>query len=170
MTRTVSDGPTLTTAQLVLRRFREADREPFACMNVDPKVMRHFPATLDRAESDAFLDRIESAFQTHGYGPWAVERAEDGRFLGFTGLALPTFEATFTPCVEIGWRFVADAWGRGYATEAANTASRRVMERLEMHRDPADDFEHPRLPEGHPLRAHVLYRLRRDKWRERGRR
>jgi ribosomal-protein-alanine N-acetyltransferase len=181
------------TPRLILRRFRDGDREPFARLNGDPDVMRHFPAALNRSESDALVERIDAAFEAYGYGLWAVERVDDSRFLGFTGLARPTFEAAFSPCVEIGWRFAADAWGHGYATEAANaaldhgfeaagleeilswtsplnTASRHVMERLGMHRDPADDCDHPRLPEGHALRPHVLYRLRRDEWRKRGRR
>ena len=193
MTKSASARPTLTTPRLVLRRFGDADREPFARMNADPGVMRHFPATLDRDGERCARGPDRVRFRDGRYGLWAVERAEDGRFLGFTGLARPSFEAVFTPCVEIGWRFAADAWGHGYATEAAaaameygfetagldeilswtvplNTPSRRVMERLGMHRDPADDFDHPRFPEGHPLRAHVLYRLRRDEWRERGRR
>jgi RimJ/RimL family protein N-acetyltransferase len=193
VTTLADDGPTLTTPRLVLRRFREHDREPFARMNADPHVMHHFPAVLDRAESDALVERIEAAFEILGYGLWAVERTTDHRFLGFTGLALHAFEAPFTPCVEIGWRFAAEVWGHGYATEAAtaamsfgfdsaelpeivsftipaNTRSRRVMERLGMHRDPADDFDHPRIPESHPLRRHVLYRLLRGEWHERGRR
>ena len=156
--------------------------------------MEHFPAPLTAEQSDA-IDRPDRVpLRTDGFGLWAVERALDGAFLGFVGLMRPIFDALFMPCVEIGWRFAAEAWGHGYATEAAaaameygfemagldeilswtvplNTPSRRVMERLGMHRDPAeDDFDHPRFPEGHRLRAHVLYRLRRDEWRERGRR
>jgi RimJ/RimL family protein N-acetyltransferase len=188
VTNPASGGPTLTTPRLVLRRFREPDREPFARLNADPQVMRHFPARLDRAQSDALADRIDAAFETFGYGLWAVERTADGAFLGFTGLAAASFEAHFTPCVEIGWRLAAEAWGQGYATEAATAAmtygfesaglheivsfttpanmpSRHVMERLGMHRDPTDDFDNPHLPEGHPLRRHVLYRLRRGEWR-----
>jgi RimJ/RimL family protein N-acetyltransferase len=177
-----STGPTLSTARLILRRWRDADREPFARLSADPEVMRHFARPLDRAASDAFVDRIEAAFAARGFGLWAVERRVDCAFLGFTGLVVQKFEAPFTPCVEAGWRFARDAWGQGYATEAArealrygfdvlglaeivsftsprNGASIRVMERLGMHRDPADDFDYPGLPVGHPLRPHVLYRL-----------
>ena len=180
----------LTTERLLLRRWRPDDREPFAQLNADPAVMRYFPNPLSRAESDAFIERTEASFAERGYGLWAVERRSDGSFLGFTGLWRHTFEAPFTPAVEIGWRFAAHAWGQGYATEAAragvrfgfeqtgldeilswtsvlNTPSIRVMQRLGMTHDPADDFDHPRLPVGHPLRRHVLYRLPRLTW-ERG--
>jgi RimJ/RimL family protein N-acetyltransferase len=171
----------------VLREWRDDDREPFAEMNADPAVMEHFPALLSRAESDALVDRIIEHWPVDGHGLWAVERTEDGTFLGFTGLASPSWQAHFTPAVEIGWRFKRDAWGHGYATEAAraalrfgfeelgleeilswtvpgNVRSRAVMERLGMNRDPADDFDHPAIPTGNPLRRHVLYRLRRSDW------
>ena len=145
--------------------------------------MEFFPATLDRAASDAFIDRMEAAFEADGFGLWAVERTVDRRFIGFVGLQRMSaaFEAAFTPCVEIGWRLMREAWGQGYATEAAiaardfafdavgldelvsltavtNTRSRRVMERIGMTTTPRDDFDHPYLPDGHPLRPHVLYR------------
>jgi RimJ/RimL family protein N-acetyltransferase len=177
----------LTTERLLLRGWRDADREAFAAMNADPVVMEYFPSTLSRAESDAQIERFRQRWQEDGHGPWAIERRVDGAFLGFAGLAAPHFEAHFTPAVEVGWRLARDAWGHGYATEAsiaavefgfevlglaeivsftvpANLPSRRVMERLGMTHDPADDFEHPRLPVGHPLRRHVLYRLSRDDW------
>ena len=178
----------MRTERLVMRRWRAADREPFAAMNADPEVMAHFPSTLDRAASDAFVDRIEAGFQAHGFGLWALERLDTGEFIGFTGLSVPRFEAHFTPAVEIGWRLSRPAWGQGFATEAArqaltvgfeqyrlaeivsftapvNTASQAVMRRLGMSRDPAEDFEHPAVPAGHRLRRHVLYRLHRDRWR-----
>jgi ribosomal-protein-alanine N-acetyltransferase len=181
--------PRLETERLLLREWRDADRAPFAAMNADPRVMEHFPSRLTRPESDAFIRRMRERWAVEGFGLWAVERQADGRFLGFTGLAAPTFKAHFTPCVEVGWRFAVEAWGHGYATEAAraalrfgfedldlaeivsftvpaNTRSRAVMERLGMTRDPADDFDHPRLPEGHPLRHHVLYRLGHERWLE----
>jgi RimJ/RimL family protein N-acetyltransferase len=177
----------LPTARLLLRRWRDTDRAPFAALNADPEVMTYFPGTLDRSTSDAIVDRAEAAFDAEGFGLWAVERRQDGRFIGFVGLARPSFEAAFTPCVEIGWRLARDAWGHGYATEGAlavrdhafevvgldellswttvaNAASRRVMERIGMRHDPADDFDHPRLAVGHPLRPHVLYRLTRTRW------
>jgi len=177
--------PRLVTERLLLRAWRDADREPFAEMNADPRVMEHFPAMLSRAESDAFVDRIVARWSANGYGLWVVERAADGVFLGFTGLAAPVVDVPgMPPFVEVGWRFAVDAWGHGYATEAARAAvawgfdvlgldeiaswttvanlkSRAVMERLGMTHDPSDDFEHPRVPIGHPQRPHVLYRLRR---------
>jgi RimJ/RimL family protein N-acetyltransferase len=171
----------LTTKRLVLRAWRDSDREPFAGLNADPRVMRHFPATLTRDESDDLVDRCIAHEAAHGFTFFAVELRESGEFIGMTGLARPAFESHFTPCVEIGWRIAFDHWNRGYATEAAreclrfaldqlglsevvaftapgNAPSRRVMEKLGMTRDPADDFDHPRLAEGHPLRRHVLYR------------
>jgi RimJ/RimL family protein N-acetyltransferase len=178
----------LRTERLSLRRWRDEDRAPFAAMNADPSVMAYFPGVLDRALSDAIIDRTEAAFDADGFGLWAIERSADGRFLGFVGLSRPSFETAFTPCIEIGWRLAADAWGHGYATEGAvavrdhafddlglddllswtteaNVPSRRVMERIGMHHDPLDDFDHPRLPAGHPLRPHVLYRLQRAEWK-----
>lgn len=176
--------PRLVTDRLVLREWRDVDREPFAAMNCDPRVMEHFPAVLSRAESDGLVDRIVGHWRDDGLGLWAVERTSDGAFLGFTGLAAPTGVPGMPPFVEVGWRFAIDAWGHGYATEAArgavawafdvrgldeiaswttvaNLRSRAVMERIGMTHDPADDFDHPRLPEGHPQRPHVMYRLRR---------
>ncbi len=177
----------LTTDRLLLRRWRDSDREPFARMNADPRVMEFFASPLSRDESDALVDRIETHFEKHGFGAWAAELREQGMFIGFIGLAIPTFEAHFTPSVEIAWRLAAEHWGRGLATEGAravaeyafgslgfdeivamtvpaNTRSRRVMEKLAMTRNPAEDFDHPLLPAGHPLRRHVLYRLRRPDW------
>ncbi|MGI5178036.1 GNAT family N-acetyltransferase [Dactylosporangium sp. CA-152071] len=181
----------MTTARLVLRRWHDEDRVPFAALNADPEVMRFFPRPLTRAESDEFADRIEAAFDEHGYGLWAVDAAEAGGFVGFVGLAWQRFPAHFTPALEIGWRLARHAWGRGYATEAAvaardfafrpvadpaggagmdeivsittrtNEPSQAVMRRIGMTRDPADDFLHPSLAPDHPLAPHVLHRLRR---------
>lgn len=174
----------IATERLLLRRWLPADRAAFADLNADPRVMRHFPAVLSREESDAVADRIAAHFDRRGYGLWAVAIAGVVPFAGFIGLCAPRFEAHFTPCVEIGWRLAAEHWGRGYATEGAraalrfgfetlglreivamtvpeNRASRRVMEKLGMAHDPADDFDHPLLPAGHPLRRHVLYRTAR---------
>jgi ribosomal-protein-alanine N-acetyltransferase len=171
----------IETGRLLLRRWRDSDRESFAALNADPLVMEHFPATLSRAESDALVDRIEAGFERNGFGLWAVEASRT--FIGFTGLSVPGFTARFTPCVEVGWRLTRAAWGHGYATEAAravlehgfgklglaeivsftvvdNVRSRAVMRRIGMSHDPADDFGHPSLPEGSPLRPHVLYRAR----------
>ena len=173
----------LRTERLILRRWRDSDREPFARMNRDRAVMEHYPALLSREESDAMVDCIEAHFVQHGVGLWAAELQDSGEFIGYIGLAVPRFEAAFTPCVEIGWRVASQYWGRGLATEGAravvshafgelglgelvsftvpaNIRSRRVMEKLGMTHDPRDDFDHPLLAEGHPMRRHVLYRLR----------
>ena len=174
----------IATERLALRRWRDEDREPFAALNADDEVMRHFPAPLTRAQSDAFVDRIEVGFELHGYGLWAVERIDTGSFIGFVGLSDISYDAHFTPATEIGWRLARDAWGRGFATEAAravlrtafgtltldeivsctavaNLPSRRVMERIGMSHDAADDFDHPNVAASSPLARHVLYRIRR---------
>ncbi len=179
--------PELRTPRLILRRWRDTDREPFAALNADRTVMEHFPAPLRREESDDLVDRIESGFEARGWGLWAVEVPGTAPFIGFVGLNPATFDAPFTPTVEVGWRLARAYWGHGYATEGAraalafgfdeltldeivsftshgNTPSRRVMERLGMHHDPADDFDNPNVPAGDPLRAHVLYRLDRCSW------
>ncbi len=176
--------PELRTERLALRQWRPADRAPFAALNADPEVMRYFPAILTREASDALVDLVEEHIEREGWGLWALEVRVTGVFAGFTGLARPRFDAHFMPAVEVGWRLARAAWGHGYATEAARAAvafgfdalelseivsftaagnrrSRAVMERLGMTHDPADDFDHPALPEGHPLRRHVLYRLTR---------
>jgi RimJ/RimL family protein N-acetyltransferase len=175
------------TDRLILRHWQASDREPFSRLNADPRVMEFMPALLSRDESDRVADRIEEHFREHGFGLCAAELREDHSFIGFIGLSVPAFQAAFTPCVEIGWRLAADRWGQGLATEGArammhyafetvglgevvsftvpeNWRSRRVMEKLGMARNPADDFDHPRLPEGHPLGRHVLYRLRRSEF------
>lgn len=169
----------LRTDRLLLRGWRESDLEPFAALNADPEVMRYFPAPMTREESDALAGRASTSLTERGWGLWAVDR--DGDFLGFTGLAVPRFEAHFTPAFEIGWRFARSAWGFGYATEAAtavlrfafhelrleevvsftaveNRRSRAVMERIGMVHDAAGDFDHPSISEHSPLRRHVLYR------------
>jgi RimJ/RimL family protein N-acetyltransferase len=177
----------LGTERLLLRRWRASDRAPFAALNADPRVMEHFPARLTQAESDRLIARIETDFEQRGYGLWALELRASGELVGCAGLDVPSFEAHFTPAVEVGWRLMRSAWGRGYATEAAratlafgfevaslteivsftsvaNLRSRAVMERIGMSHDPADDFDHPGLAEGHPLRRHVLYRMPLGVW------
>ena len=169
----------IETPRLTLRRWRESDREPFFRMNSDPRVMEYFPACLTREESDGLIARAEAHFERHGFGPFAAESRSTGEVAGFVGLFIPEFETHFTPCVEIGWRLGAAYWNQGLATEAAeavmrlafgelelgevvsftvpaNLRSRRVMEKLGMTYD--CEFDHPRLPEGHRLRRHVLYR------------
>ena len=173
----------IETARLILRRWRAADLGPFAAINADPLAMRFMPAAMTAEESLGMVERIEAHFETHGFGIWAVEAPGVSPFIGFVGLQRVPFEAHFTPAVEIGWRLSPAHWGKGYASEAAkaalrfgfedlnldqivsftvtaNKASWSVMERIGMTRDPKDDFDHPRLPQGHPLRLHVLYRAR----------
>ena len=170
----------LRTSRLLLRTWREADLEPFAALNADPRVMEYFPATLDRGESDRFVrERILPQLERLGYGLWAVEVPGVTPFAGFVGLLEQTYPAAFTPCIEVGWRLDARHWGRGYATEGGRAAlaygfaeagldeivsttavvnhrSIAVMQRLGL--EPAVEFEHPLLPAGHALRPHVLYR------------
>jgi RimJ/RimL family protein N-acetyltransferase len=173
---------TLSSGRISLRRWRDEDREAFAALNADARVMEFFRSPLSRRESDAMVDHIERHFSEHNFGLWAIEVAGVAPFAGFAGLAWARFTAPFTPCVEIGWRLAFAHWGKGYATEAARLAlghgfttvglreivsftsatnhrSRAVMERLGMRRDPAEDFDYPALPEGHSLRRHVLYRV-----------
>jgi ribosomal-protein-alanine N-acetyltransferase len=183
----------LRTPRLVLRRWQDSDKPPFAALNADPAVMEFIGAPLSADTSDAWVDRINATFESAGFGLWAVQVTDDAGtsdplgFIGFVGLNAPSFDAPFTPCVEVGWRLAARSWGHGYATEGARAAitdgfrrlgldeivsfttvsnlrSRRVMQRLGMSRDPADDFDHPRILQGNPLRQHVLYRLRRSDW------
>jgi anti-anti-sigma factor len=177
----MDEAPELRTERLVLRRWRPADRAPFAELNADPHVMEHFPAKLTHAESDALVDRIEAGFDEHGFGLWAVEVPGVAPFIGFVGLAMQGPEFTFGPAVEVGWRLARAHWGSGYATEGARAAlqcgtetfglheivsmtaktnlrSQRVMRRLGMIHHARDDFDHPRIAPGNPLRRHVLYR------------
>jgi RimJ/RimL family protein N-acetyltransferase len=176
----------LRTDRLLLRRWRLEDRDAFAAMNADARVMEHFPGLMSREQSDASAERIETNFENRGYGLWAVEIEGVAPFAGFVGLNIPQYETSFTPCVEIGWRLATEFWGHGYATEGAraaldfgfrelqldeivsytvpaNVRSRRVMEKIGMRHDVRGDFDHPILPEGHPLRRHVLYRISRPK-------
>jgi RimJ/RimL family protein N-acetyltransferase len=172
----------LSSERVRLRRWRDGDREAFAAINSDARVMAFFRSRLSRPESDAMVDGIERHFSQHGFGLWALEVPGVAPLAGFVGLATARFDAPFTPCVEVGWRLAFEHWGHGYVTEAArlalgygfgtlalpeivsftsatNQRSRAVMERLGMRHDAADDFDYPTMPEGHPLRPHVLYRL-----------
>ena len=182
--------PELRTERLLLRGFTGADRDTFAALNADPVVMEHFPSTLDRAASDDLVERIEAAWDERGWGLWAVEVAAGPRFIGYVGLWPAGFVAPGT--VEVGWRLAREAWGHGYAPEAAraslrfgfedlglaeivsftvpqNLNSRRVMEKIGLQRRPDRDFVHPNVdPEAHPhLSRHVLYALGADDWRAR---
>ena len=178
--------PVIRTERLLLREWRAEDREPFAALNADPRVMEFMPALLPRAQSDALARRSEPHFATHGFGPWAVEVPGVAPFIGFVGLVVPAFEAHFTPAIEIGWRLAAEHWGQGLrdggrARERPSRLHRRRRGRARLVHDaaeralarghaadrhdarPADDFDHPRLAPGHRLRRHVLYRLRRNR-------
>ncbi|RJG08176.1 N-acetyltransferase [Noviherbaspirillum cavernae] len=174
------------TERLRLRPWRMSDRAPFAALNADSRVMEYFPGTLDGNTSDALAERIGTQLAQRGWGLWAVEIPQACPFIGFVGLSVPADDIPLAPCVEIGWRLAHAHWGKGYASEAArgalrvgfemlglaeivsftalrNTRSRAVMERIGMQcRD--EYFEHPRLPEGHPLRLHVVYRISRATW------
>jgi len=174
--------PLIVTERLVLRDWRDADLDPFIAMNADPVVMEFFPQIYTEERTRRFVALIGERWTELGYSLWAAERKDTGRFIGYIGLWPATFAAHFTPAVEVGWRLSADQWGQGYATEGAraaldygfstvgldeivsftsaiNVRSWRVMERLGMRRDVAGDFDHPNLPEGHPLRPHLLYRI-----------
>ncbi|MDA8341684.1 MAG: GNAT family N-acetyltransferase [Actinomycetota bacterium] len=169
------------TDRLVLRNWRESDLAPFAALTADPEVMEHFPAVLAREESDRLAEHFSRGIQERGWGMWAVERRDTAAFVGYVGIQPVTFESWFTPAVEIAWRLAKTQWGQGLATEAAaasldyafgplglhevvaftvpaNTRSLAVMRRLGMGF--VGDFEHPRVPEGHRLRHHVLYAAR----------
>ncbi|WP_018183481.1 GNAT family N-acetyltransferase [Kaistia granuli] len=177
----------IETPRLRLRRWQDSDRAPFAAMCADAEVMEFFPSVLGRADSDAFIDRIEAHWVEHGFGNYALEERTTGALVGMTGLFDVFPEAHFAPSVEIGWRLARPFWRMGYAREAAeavlaaafaehdfpeivsftaklNTRSAGLMQRLGMTRDPADDFDHPKIEEGHPLRPHVLYRLTREEF------
>lgn len=177
----------LTTERLRLRPWRNDDLEPFAALNADARVREFFPSLQTRQESAESMRGIDEHFRRHGFGLWAVEVIGVAPFIGFTGLSVPSFDAPFMPCVEVGYRLAFEHWGRGYATEGARAAiafgfttvglhdivamtavrnerSRRVMERLGMTSSAADDFDHPNIVAGHPLRRHVLYRLTARDW------
>jgi RimJ/RimL family protein N-acetyltransferase len=191
MAPTDQPGPAadLRGDRVLLRQWRAGDRAAFAALNADPAVMEHFPAPLSGAESDAFADRIIERLERDLYGLWALEVPGDIDFAGFVGLnpLEPTDGMPFTPAVEIGWRLAQPAWGRGLACEAArlvvaysfeeaelsdlvsmtsvtNERSRGVMARIGMAHDPSEDFDHPRVPRGHRLERHVLYRLSAAEW------
>lgn len=171
----------LHTPRLTLRQWRQSDLKPFALMNNDANVMRYYPATWTREQSDAFVERVSQLIDERGWGFWAVEEQRSGQFIGFVGLHIPSNDLPFSPCVEIGWRLAKRYWGQGYATEAArgaigfafgqlhltelvaftyigNLKSRAVMERIGMQF--GSEFDHPAVPIKSGLRRHVLYRLR----------
>ena len=174
----------IATPRLILRAYREADRDAFAALNGDPRVGAWLGGTLDRAGSDALLDRFNAHITEHGWGAWAVERKFDGQLIGMTGLAPVDDALPVGPTVEIEWRFIPEVWREGYATEAAaaalewgfanldrdeilaftadtNLASQGVMRKIGMVADPSRDFDHPKLAPDHPLNRHVVYMARR---------
>jgi len=176
------------TDRLVMRKWHESDIEPFSQMCGDEQVMRYFPAVMSPDQCLAFVERADAAFTERGYGLWAIE--VDGTFAGYTGLAIPSFDVSFTPCVEIGWRLAAWAWGKGYASEAAkeslrigfeehqiseifsfttctNTPSEAVMKRIGMKRREDLDFEHPNTP-GWWGQSHIVYSIDQETWAEYG--
>jgi RimJ/RimL family protein N-acetyltransferase len=170
----------IDTPRLRLRTWRDEDREPFAALNADPRVMEHFPGLIPRERSDATVDACMKAFATRGWGNWAVERKD-------TGLSIPQRQFHFSPCVEVGWRLAHAHWGHGFASEAARAALLVGFEQLELDEivsmtavsnlrsqavmrriglvDTGEVFEHPGVPEGHPVRPHVLFKLGADQWR-----
>ncbi len=174
---------TLETPRLLLRSWRDSDVDPWVELSADPRVMEHFPSTYTRAQSEASLVRMRERLERDGYGWWPVEVKGGASFVGVIVLQEIPFDSHFTPAMEIGWWFAYDHWGNGYATEGAraaldfafgelqrseivaittpvNVRSQRVMQRLGMTRDPNDDFDNPYIAAGHPLRRHVLYRLK----------
>jgi 3-dehydroquinate dehydratase/shikimate dehydrogenase len=177
----------IKTERLLLREWQESDLEPFAELNADPRVMEYFPDLKSREESDQLAKLLSEHIATCGWGPWAVSLLATQEFIGFIGLKNVQFEAPFTPAVEIGWRLSFKAWGKGYATEGAkaslaygfnilklkeivsfttvqNLRSTKVMEKIGMHHNPQDDFDHPKIPKGHKLQRCVLYRLGAEEW------
>lgn len=178
--------PELRTERLLLRGWREEDKLPYSLLNADPEVMRHFPSTLSAQQSDEMVDHMAKAWDTRGFGLWAVERLDTRAFIGFVGLSRPSWAAT--PCVEVGWRLAHAQWGQGFAPEAARAAlafgfahvvlpdyeivsftttknlkSQRVMHKSGMHHDVGRDFDHPLLPTWDE-RRHVLFSIDRPAW------
>lgn len=180
----------LRTSRLLLRAWRKEDEEPFAALNADARVTEFLLGPFTREQSDAQIRSFQAQFAQRGFGRWAVELLGETGCIGMVGLSELHDDRHFTPCVEVAWRLAHSVWGKGLATEAANAVlafgferarlaeivaltvhanlrSRAIMERLGMKRDPADDFDHPLVPVGHPLRPHLLYRLSADDWRAR---
>ena len=182
--------PHVATARLLMREWRDSDRQPYAALNADPEVMRHFPSTLTAEQSSEMIDRMRASWAERGFGLWAVERNDTAELIGFVGLSAPVWQSAFTPCIEVGWRLARRHWGNGFAPEAATAAlewgfanvdlpndeivsftpvananSRRVMEKIGMVHDAERDFDHPLLPEW-PARHHVLYRIDRRQFAE----
>jgi len=176
-------APRLKSERLLLREWVSSDEEPFMALNRDPHVMELFPNLLTPEESAQFITRSKNLLAEKKFGLWAVETQDSKEFIGFIGLNEPTWDAHFTPCIEIGWRLAKKFWGRGFATEGArrvleyafddlklqevvsftsplNQRSIKVMEKIGMKRNRTEDFDHPKVEKGHRLERHVLYRLK----------
>ncbi len=187
--RTFASPVELRTPRVLLRQWKDSDLDAWAAMNADPAVRRYFPSVLDRAQAQGEADRIRASIAQRGWGMWALEVPGLHAFAGFVGLNLPGFEAPWMPAVEIGWRLSPSAWGQGYASEGAaaaldfaftdlqlpqvvamsvptNGPSHRVMERIGMVRDAEADFDHPRVPDGSPLKRHILHRTTPQQWHQ----
>jgi len=177
----------IETSRLILREWKDTDFDPFKKMGLDPRVMEDFPSLLSPERSEAMIKGMQTHFQEHGFTFWATELKSTGQFVGFIGLALVSFDAHFTPAVEIGWRLAYESWGQGYAPEGAiaalqagfnqlklseivsftavrNIKSQRVMQKIGMTHLESENFNHPRIPPTHPLCKHVLYRAKRETW------
>lgn len=177
----------LSTQRLILREWRDPDAAPYAALNADPRVREYFPSVLTKDQSDTEMGRIRAGYERDGFCMFAAELISTGEFIGFIGIQTVTYTIPMVaqPTVEIGWRLAHAYWGKGLATEGAaaalryaldavklpeiiaitvpnNVRSRRVMEKIGMKHHPELDFEHPRLPEGHPMRRHVLYAVQRE--------
>jgi RimJ/RimL family protein N-acetyltransferase len=178
----------LETKRLILRTWQQSDLEPMTKINLDPKVMEYFPSTFKKQETIAFINKINSHYDKHGFTLYAVEIKETQQFIGFVGLLNTNFDAHFTPATEIGWRLGSEFWGKGYATEAAkavldyainelnidevvsftsaiNKASIRVMEKIGLHYNPKDNFDSPNVKNHSKLVKHVLYRLKKEDYK-----
>lgn len=178
----------IETERLILRQWREDDFDAFAAMATDAEVMEFLLPLPDRAASNDVAKRLKAHIAEHGFGFWALEAPGVAPFIGFTGLLHVGPDAPYAPAVEIGWRLARAHWGKGYAAEAAraslkhgfgplgleeivalttpgNIRSQQVMRRIGMTRNKADDFDHPRVPDGHPLKRHVLFRINREAFR-----
>ena len=177
----------IKTERLLLRQWRQSDLQPYAKLNADPRVREFFPSLQTREQSDNSAQILSENIAKYGYGFWAVSILDTDEFIGFIGIQDVPFECHFTPAVEIGWRLAHEYWGKGYATEGAkavlryafqelhipeivaftsvhNRSSRNVMQKIGMHHDVKDDFDHPRVEDGHWLKRHVLYRLTQVEW------
>ena len=187
-------APELRSQRLVLRHWRPEDKKIFAAMSADPQVMQYERPTLSSEQSDLLVEAIQLGLETRDFGFWAVQIFDDAgldenSLVGFVGLSVLKWEASFTPCVQIGWRLSRQHWGFGYATEAAakvleyglkdmglneivsttsllNMRSIAVMERLGMVRD--QNFDHPNIRINDPLRRHVLFRMSQQRWTHQG--